>query len=259
MEALCEDIKSQKPDHVALTGDLVNLGLPDEFIQAEEWLQNFGSPDWVSLTPGNHDSYTRLPPEKGMLKWAPYMRSDKAGATYIDNSSESLFPYIRFLQQDIAVIGLSSSVPTLPFMATGTIGGKQRAILQNILKKLSVENIFCIIMIHHPPLAHLAGPRRGLTDAEQLQVILESVSHGIVLHGHNHRNSIFNLSTGNGILPIIGVPSASCGKVGKEPLARYNLLEINRSNGTWECIMTGRGYGQSLDDGITDLETVRLL
>src|SRR5262249_37669350 len=36
------DIKEQKPDHIALTGDLVNVSLPTEFARAAEWLAKLG-------------------------------------------------------------------------------------------------------------------------------------------------------------------------------------------------------------------------
>ncbi len=257
LDNLCRDMKKQQPDHIALTGDLVNLGLPDEFVQAKTWLEELGNSDWISLTPGNHDSYVRLPTSKGMQKWSDYMQSDKKGATLLKNSAQH-FPYIRFLKPEIAVIGLSSSLPTLPFMATGTLGNSQISALNEVIKEVNRQSAFCIILIHHPPLSNLASSRRGLTDADQLQPVLEKIENGIVLHGHNHQNSVFNLKTEKGILPIVGVPSASCGKTGKEPLARYNLLEIEKIDGNWNCLLTGRGYKTSLNDGIMDIETFRL-
>ena len=55
--ALAEDINAHAPDHVALTGDLVNIALPGEFHNAAAWLKGFGNADWVTLVPGNHDAY----------------------------------------------------------------------------------------------------------------------------------------------------------------------------------------------------------
>ena len=49
------DLKAQAPDHIALTGDLANLGLPGEHAQALAWLVRFGSGAEVSVVPGNHD------------------------------------------------------------------------------------------------------------------------------------------------------------------------------------------------------------
>ena len=46
-----------EPDHIAVTGDLVNLALDDEVEAARGWLETVGPPDLVSVVPGNHDAY----------------------------------------------------------------------------------------------------------------------------------------------------------------------------------------------------------
>ena len=37
---LVDDIHAQKPDHVAMTGDILNIGLPAEFQLARAWLRD---------------------------------------------------------------------------------------------------------------------------------------------------------------------------------------------------------------------------
>ena len=56
---LVADMRAHKPDHVAVTGDLVNIALPSEFRRAAEWMRTLGEPADVSFTPGNHDAYVR--------------------------------------------------------------------------------------------------------------------------------------------------------------------------------------------------------
>ncbi len=51
------DMAQQAPDHIAVTGDLANIGLPDEFLRGREWLQTLGSARDVSFVLGNHDVY----------------------------------------------------------------------------------------------------------------------------------------------------------------------------------------------------------
>src|SRR5262245_25015529 len=46
------DLKAQQPDHIAVTGDLVNIALPDEYPQARAWLDALGTPTDVTLVPG---------------------------------------------------------------------------------------------------------------------------------------------------------------------------------------------------------------
>ena len=45
LDALVADLREQAPDHVAITGDLVNISLPAEFVQAAVWLRQLGTPD----------------------------------------------------------------------------------------------------------------------------------------------------------------------------------------------------------------------
>ena len=49
------DLQAQMADHIAVTGDLVNLSLAGEYAPARAWLASLGSPRDVTLVPGNHD------------------------------------------------------------------------------------------------------------------------------------------------------------------------------------------------------------
>ena len=55
LAALVADLKAHAPDHIAVTGDLVNLSLTNEFAPALAWLDGLGDPRDVTLVPGNHD------------------------------------------------------------------------------------------------------------------------------------------------------------------------------------------------------------
>ena len=124
---LMADLHAQRPDHVAVTGDLVNVALPAEFTQARAWLESVGTAQDVSLVPGNHDAYARAARGQFALSWADYMRGD--GETDVG------FPYLR-RRGPLALIGLTTAVPSAPFMATGRIGRPQLAALDSLLAKL---------------------------------------------------------------------------------------------------------------------------
>src|SRR5215217_3358541 len=53
---LMQDVRAAGPEHLIVTGDLVNLALPDEFERAREWLQGQGDGTRVTVAPGNHDA-----------------------------------------------------------------------------------------------------------------------------------------------------------------------------------------------------------
>ena len=43
LDALVADMQAQRPDHIAVTGDLVNIALAAEFAPARAWLESVGS------------------------------------------------------------------------------------------------------------------------------------------------------------------------------------------------------------------------
>jgi 3',5'-cyclic AMP phosphodiesterase CpdA len=237
LDVIVDDLLAQRPDHIAVTGDLINLGLPAEYEAAHEWLTDLGSPQDVTVIPGNHDIYTSLRADPGVARWADYMRSDAWGLRL----SQAEFPFVRRVGP-VALIALNSAEETPPFIAAGRLGGTQIAALGELLSKTERENLIRVVLIHHPPLPGQAPPRRGLRDATALQRVLLERGAELVLHGHNHRDGHADFAWGRGRVPVIGAASGSMGRVHKgEPLARYNLLRIGRVNGRAhiECVTRG--------------------
>src|SRR5919197_1133918 len=70
------DLKAQAPDHIAVTGDLVNISIPGEYAPARAWLEALGTPHDVTLVPGNHDVYVRDAASYPHRHWSEYMRAD---------------------------------------------------------------------------------------------------------------------------------------------------------------------------------------
>ena len=114
LDAIVGDLKAQNSDHVAFTGDLVNLSLTSEFPRSRQWLEALGTPDRVTFVPGNHDTYVRAVLGKPEQYWGEYMRGD---------AGES-FPFVR-RRGPMAIVGLSTSLPTLPLAATGRLHSGQ--------------------------------------------------------------------------------------------------------------------------------------
>jgi 3',5'-cyclic AMP phosphodiesterase CpdA len=243
LDVLTQDLAERGPDHIAVTGDLVNLGLPEEFVLAAEWLRQLGPPERVTAIPGNHDAYVRLHPEWGTAHWLPYMKSNEAGEALIGTPSTA-FPFVRRFG-DVALIALSSAIPTLPFMAAGRIGAAQLAFVGLALEELGRQGLFRVVLVHHPPLAGQVGWRRGLRDARALTSLLQDKGAELVLHGHNHEQTLFKLDTVSGPAVIVGVPSASEAVSGGVPAARYNEYRIGRVRNGWRCELIGRAVADS--------------
>jgi len=241
LDLITRDIVEQKPDHIAVTGDLVNLGLPEEFLRAADWLHHLGPPSRVTAIPGNHDAYVRLHPKAGTHHWRPYMEANAAGERLFPTPPEQ-FPFVRRLG-DVALIALSSAIPTMPFIAAGKVGSAQRTLLANALDRTKQANLFRVVLIHHPPLRSQAAWHRGLRDAGKLTNVLKQHGAELILHGHNHAQTVLELPTATGPAIVVGVPSASEAVEGRSPAARWNEYGIARKGDGWRVAMVGRSVG----------------
>lgn len=226
-DRLVTDIWQRGADHIAVTGDIANLGLPDEIAAALQWLKTVGPPEKVTAIPGNHDIYTRRMRGPACTEiWREYIAADDWGAFFIGAEPEQ-FPFLRRVGP-LVLIGLNSAIPTRPFVAAGHIGHEQLKALEDCLLRLKQQNLTRVVLIHHPPLPGQTAPRRALKNADQLAAVLAACGAELVLHGHNHRDSLVWLASDDGPIPIVGVASGSAMRThGLEPLGRYNLFRFS--------------------------------
>jgi 3',5'-cyclic AMP phosphodiesterase CpdA len=246
LDALVRDLQAQRPDHVAVTGDLVNLALPAEFPPAQAWLRSVGTPESVTAIPGNHDVYVRATRHRFVESFGEYLRDDEAASP--------TFPFLR-RRGPVALIGLSSAVPTAPFMATGTLGPAQIEAVERILVSLSTEQVFRVLLVHHP-LRSDSRPKR-LTDSAALIALLRKHGVELILHGHDHIHSTMWFDGPDRKIPSIGVPAASALARGRHPAAAYNLYTIERDGNAWGCEQISRGIDGNLN--VTEIGRTRLI
>src|ERR1700759_4627273 len=246
LDALVRDLQAQTPDHIAVTGDLVNLALAAEFGLARAWLQSVGQADRVTAIPGNHDAYVRATRHRFVESFGDYLRGDEPALQD--------FPFLR-RRGPVALIGLSSAVPTAPFMATGTLGATQIAALERILVSLSTQQVFRVLLVHHP-LRSDSRPKR-LTDSASLIALLKKHGAELILHGHDHIHSTMWFDGPDRKIPSIGVPAASALARGRHPAAAYNLYAIEREGNAWRCEQVSRGIGGNLQ--VSEIGRTRLI
>jgi 3',5'-cyclic AMP phosphodiesterase CpdA len=243
LDAVTQDLRTIPTDHIAVTGDLTNLSLPSEYAAAREWLETLGPPRDVTVIPGNHDAYVRAAlggPEKA---WGDYMRGD-------DGAPSGTFPFVRH-RDGIALIALSSALPTGPFMATGRLGEQQLARFAQALEQ--TRGSFRVVLIHHPPETPPRRRLRRLIDAAEFRQVLATHGAGLVLHGHDHRRAILWLDGPDAKIPAVGAPSASASTAHhNENAGGYNLFQIAAEGNTWRCEMTARERGAG--GTITEIE-----
>jgi 3',5'-cyclic AMP phosphodiesterase CpdA len=254
LDAITHDLHAEQPDHVAITGDLVNIALPAEFVLARHWLEALGRPADVSVVPGNHDAYVRAAGIHRDRHWSPYMAGDDALSSSLRRDREGLsmtpgpspqggdetpFPYLR-RRGPVALIGLSTAIATPPFMATGRLGEPQIARMVEMLEAL--RTMFRVVMIHHPPID--AAHHKRLIDAAKFRQAIAEVGAELIIHGHDHVQALAWLAGNDSQVPVLGVPSASvC--AGAKHAGAYNLYRIDGRPGGWHCEVVTRGLRPS--------------
>lgn len=216
LAALVADMRAQHPHHVAMTGDILNIGLKAEYPLARAWLETLGRPHNVSFVPGNHDAYVRTTMPDLAATFVPWTTSDAGGSS---------FPYLR-LRNGVALIGLSSAVPTPPFIASGRLGRQQCESCATLLSQCARQGLVRVVMVHHPPYRGGARFGRALVDADVFEAMLRRVGAELVIHGHNHRASVVHLEGPQRKVPVVGVASASASLGSAEHRAGYNIFEI---------------------------------
>ena len=257
-EALVADLLAQKPDHIAMTGDLVNVGANREWEPARVYMRALGTPDMVSAVPGNHDAYVGGALAAMRETYAPYITPDRERVSATPAplppapdirkwQDKDGYPYLRRRGQ-VAIVGISTAVPTAPFMATGRIGRQQLSGLDALLESLRESRLFRVILIHHPPTRELAHGRRGLDDAAELADVIARHGADLILHGHNHTATIAVMAGPESPVPVIGVPSASARPTAHKPGAGYALFHIDGQPGAWQVTFIRRGLSEAFDE-----------
>ena len=242
LAALLDDLGRQPVDHVVVTGDLTTLALPEEFAATAAWLATLGGPERVTVIPGNHDAYVRVGWEMGLHHWSPWMSGDTAATVGPEG-----FPFLR-IRDGVALIGLSTAIPTGLGSAAGALGGGQLGRLEKLLDSLDDTGLCRVVLVHHPPDGTSTSARRRLRDEAALRAVLARHGADLVLYGHNHRAERFELATPAGPIPMIAVPSASALAGPHRDAAAYNLCRLQRDGDGWRIAVEQRRIEP---DGVT--------
>lgn len=254
LDTLVSDLRGKTPDHLAVTGDLVNLATGWEINRAGNWLQDLGSPEATSVVPGNHDAYVPGAYEKAMRAWYDYVRGDDDPNDW--QKDFKLWPTIR-RRGPVALIGCSSSIATPPFSASGYFGARQARETAELLKQAGEEGLFRVVMIHHPPIRGAASQHKRLIGIRRFAAAIAVGGAELVLHGHTHLNTLYWLQNRRGRVPVVGIASASQGHGGRKPVAAYNLFSISGQAGAWS--LDWKRYALAKDEDVTTLAHHQML
>ena len=251
LDGLVRDLHAVDPDHVAITGDLVNLALPAEFVEAGAWLRRLGPPEWISLVPGNHDALVAVLPGDGWDHWRAYTTSDPDTR----DAAGGGFPFLR-RRGPLAIVGLSTAFPSPPGFATGRLGADQLASLDGLLERLGKEHRCRVLLAHHCPIDAISRPRKRLIDAAQLRHCIARRGADLILHGHEHVFSFGQIAGRDGPVPVFGVRSASSASTRVELTAQYHVYEIDESAGQWRIVVESRMFSMTTESFIPGIRRV---
>ncbi len=160
-----------------------------------------------------------------MGRWHPWMAADGGGEPA---EAPPRFPFLR-RRGPVALIGLSSAVPTPPGSAAGRLGAAQLARLPPLLEAAGREGLFRVVLVHHPPLPGPGGWRRALRDRDALREVLARSGAELVLHGHHHAALKAELEGPAGPIPVLGAPLAL--RARRDEPAGWLLHRIARDDG----------------------------
>jgi 3',5'-cyclic AMP phosphodiesterase CpdA len=231
LEAMMDDLRTRRVDHVVVTGDLTNLALDPEFERARTLLERMGyGPDALSVIPGNHDVYTAGAERARRFAryFAPYITSDVEveGAGHRSGP----FPFVR-LRGAAAIVGLSTAVARLPLVASGSAGAPQIAALARVLQHPEVRKRTPVLLTHHPitnPRSLLGTVLRGWSEVGALRAVLPHDRDTLALHGHLHHRVHERIATRHGAtIHRLGATSASLLNDDPHAMAGYNLYEVS--------------------------------
>lgn len=234
--AMVSGLRAVGADHLAVTGDLVNLALDGEIELAQLWLEALGRPETVSVVPGNHDAYVPGAFDKICHAWGPYMSGDGCAPP----SDRRDFPYLRVRGQ-VALIGVSTARATAPFMANGFFREEQAQRLGRILDETARRSLCRVVMIHHPPVRGAVPQHKRLFGIGNFQRVMKGHGAELVLHGHSHLPTLYWLQGKAGQVPVVGVAAAGQGEGSSKPAAQFNLLEISGEQGAWAIRLERHG------------------
>jgi Icc protein len=197
LQKAIDEINALAPDLIAVTGDLTEDGLFEEFQEAKRYLQQLRCKQIV-ISSGNHDARTTG------YRLFPDFFGEPSSLTEIKNT---------------VIIALNSSRPD---QDGGEIGYRQRLWLKECLDRYKGK--FKVVTFHHHliPIPDTGMEKNMIFDAGDVLWTLISHSADVVLCGHRHRPWIWTADK----LNIIHAGAVSTNRLRGLYQNSYNIIRI---------------------------------
>lgn len=197
--AAIEEINKLNPNFVVVAGDLTWNGIREQFLEAQDLLNNLVPSKTVIM--GNHDASN-----VGYLTF-----EELFGPRFSQHQDDTIF-----------VMSVDSSQPDLD---TGHIGREGRRVMDATLSKVD-ENLLKVTALHHHliPVPRSGRERDSLIDAGDILELLMHKGVTLVLSGHRHYPWVWHLEN------MVLVYSGTCGspRLRGSPCQNYNIIEITK-------------------------------
>lgn len=206
IRALAEFASRESIDFVLCTGDYTALGTREELAGARAAIEPFTKARLGFATvPGNHDVYVDDAPGAFESLFADGLKSDLD--THRWDRGE---PYVRFVGEHGAIVGLASAKPNPVHRSSGRVPDEQLASLRRLLASDALGARFVFVALHYAPRLWNGKPDsalHGLENERELLDAVRSLAFGAVVFGHVHHNYFVRI---DGVAaPLVGAGSAT--------------------------------------------------
>ncbi|APR74760.1 3',5'-cyclic-nucleotide phosphodiesterase [Minicystis rosea] len=213
-------------DHVVITGDLTEDGIPAQYEVLAEVLHESGlAASQVTIVPGNHDAYAHGD------AFADALRGPLSA--YAETST----PGVPVMLRDMVLLPVSTAMAQPYTFSAGAIAEPTLASARQLAADSKKSGRALVLAMHHPPQRRAIPLMQwldGLRDHAQVAAILEEHDHVHVVHGHLHE--IMNRSVRPGATPrIFGTEAVVTGRT---PVRFYHARHARLLPAT-ELVWTG--------------------
>lgn len=166
--------------HFVVTGDLTEVGSPEQFEALAEILHDTGvPPDQVVLVPGNHDAYASPDGWRRALE-GPL-------AAFRRNAAESPGKVVDC--EGVLVVPVDTSFHQRVPRSAGALTADAVGRIAKCLEGSVLRDRPAVIAMHHSPFPHASRAWQwidGLQGSELLMPVLQRFDNVDVMHGHFH-------------------------------------------------------------------------
>ncbi len=256
LDALREFIVENRPDAVAVSGDLTQRCSNREFSDARAYLDSLEETAPCVVIPGNHD-IRWLGAVARNLGLAGLFREQAHNfkySKYKKHISEDLSPSLEVPGAIIAGVntahGITRGSITRRFRDLGVIGQVKHADMVRVREAFenAAPDAARIVMIHHNPIRGELSGRHGLANAEQALHAFAEMGTELILCGHDHLAAVHTIERGAHGL-IISTAGTISNRIRPGRASSFNIVEIedDEFNITAHAWRQGEGFVPSED------------